>query len=103
MQIAAASPLVVSREQLDSTVLDKEREIYREAARNEGKPENVLDRIVEGKIDKYYEQVCLLEQPWIRDAEKTIEELLKEKIAQLGENMQIARFARYELGESPDA
>ncbi|MFC1628434.1 hypothetical protein ACFL3H_04915 [Gemmatimonadota bacterium] len=77
-----------------------EKEIYRDAAINEGKPENIVDRIVEGKVEKYYEQVCLLEQPWIRDGDKTIEDLLKETIASLGENIQIARFARFALGES---
>ena len=102
MQVAAANPLFVSRDEVDQELVEKEREIYAEAAKNEGKPENVIERIVEGKIDKYYEQVCLLEQPYIRDTDKTVEELLKETIANLGENIQIARFTRYELGESPN-
>jgi len=100
MHVAASAPLFISREEVDTTLLDKEKEIYREAALNEGKPENIVERIVEGKIEKYYEQVCLLEQPWIRDGDKTIEDLLKETIASLGENIQIARFARLALGES---
>lgn len=102
MQIAAANPLFVSRDDVDPELVEKEREIYAEAAKNEGKPENVIERIVEGKIGKYYEQVCLLEQPYIRDTDKTVEELLKETIANLGENIQVARFTRYELGESPN-
>jgi len=100
MQIAAAAPSVVSRDQVPAQVLAKEREINLEAARHEGKPEKVLDRIVEGKIEKYFSQVCLLEQAYIRDPDKKIEELLKETIASLGENIQIARFSRYTLGES---
>ena len=99
MQIVALGPLHVSRDQVSTELLDKEREIYRETAINEGKPEHILDRIVEGKIEKYYEQVCLLEQPYIRDNDKTIGDLLKETIARLGENIQIARFVRYSLGE----
>lgn len=99
MQIAALAPLHVSRDQVSDELLKKEREIYRETAINEGKPEHILDRIVEGKVEKYYEQVCLLEQPYIRDKDKTIGDLLKEKIATMGENMQIARFVRYALGE----
>ena len=100
MQVAAAAPLCVNREQVDPARMEKEREIFLEAARNEGKPENVLDRIVGGKIEKYYEQVCLLEQPYIRDPDRKVEDLLKETIAALGENIQVARFARFELGES---
>lgn len=99
LQIAALAPLHVSRDQVSDEFLKKEQEIYRETAINEGKPEHILDRIVEGKVEKYYEQVCLLEQPYIRDKDKTIGDLLKEKIATMGENMQIARFVRYALGE----
>ena len=99
LQIAALAPLHVSRDQVSDELLKKEQEIYRETAINEGKPEHILDRIVEGKVEKYYEQVCLLEQPYIRDKDKTIGDLLKEKIATMGENMQVARFVRYTLGE----
>jgi len=100
MHVAATAPRFISREEVDSGLLDKEKEIYRDAAINEGKPENIVDRIVEGKVEKYYEQVCLLEQPWIRDGDKTIEDLLNETVASLGENIQIARFVRFALGES---
>ena len=99
MQIAALAPLHVSRDQVSDELLKKEREIYRETAINEGKPEHILDKIVEGKVEKYFEQVCLLEQPYIRDKDRTIGDLLKDKIATMGENMQIARFMRYTLGE----
>ena len=99
MQIAAASPSYVTREEVPEDVLAKEKEIFREAALIEGKPENVVDRIVEGKIDKYFEQVCLMEQPYIRDSDKSVEEVLKEAVASLGENIQIARFTRFALGE----
>ncbi len=100
MHVAATAPGFISRDEVDSDLLEKEKEIYRDAALNEGKPENIVDRIVEGKVEKYYKQVCLLEQPWIRDGDKTIEVLLKETIASLGENIQIARFVRFALGES---
>lgn len=99
MQVAASAPLYVSREQVAPELSEKEREIYREIAVNEGKPEHVIDRIVDGKIEKYYMQVCLLEQPYIRDTDKTVEDLLNDTIATIGENIQIARFALFALGE----
>jgi len=99
MQIAAYAPSYVGRDELPVNELEKEREINREIARNEGKPDNVIERIVEGRIEKYYAQVCLLDQAYIRDGDKTVEELLKETIASLGENIQIARFTRFQLGE----
>lgn len=99
MQIAATAPMYITRDEVSPDLLEKERDIYREAAINEGKPEKVIDQIVEGKIEKYYEQVCLLEQPYIRDLDKTVEDLLKETIANLGENVRVARFVRFALGE----
>ncbi len=99
MQIVASAPLCVSREQVEPELLEKEREIYREMAANEGKPDHIIDQIVGGKIEKYYEQVCLLDQPYIRDTDRTVEDLMKETIASLGENVQIARFVRFALGE----
>jgi elongation factor Ts len=99
MQIAAANPLVVKREDIEEEVIEKEREIYRNQAINEGKPEKILDKIVDGKLEKYYKEVCLLEQPFIRDQDKTITDLLNEAIATLGENITVKRFARYRLGE----
>lgn len=99
MQIAATNPQYLSREDVPEEVLEKEREILRIQAKNEGKPDKVIDKIVEGRINKYFTENCLLEQPYIRDTDKTITELLKEKIAQIGENIAIRRFARFEMGE----
>jgi len=100
MHIAAQSPLVVSRDDLPEDVLAKEREIYREQAIASGKPEKIVDKIVDGRIEKYYSQVCLLEQPFVKDTDITIEEYLKRTVATLGENIRIARFVRMKLGET---
>ena len=99
MHIAAADPRYLRREDVPADVLDKEKEIARERARNEGKPDKVLDRIVEGRLTKFYEEVCLLEQPFVKEATLTIEQLVKTKIAKLGENMSIARFVRFKVGD----
>ena len=99
MQIAAAKPLYVRREDVPQEVLDKEREILKAQALNEGKPAHIVEKMVEGRLGKYYEENCLLEQAFIKDPDKTVGDLLKEKIAQIGENISIRRFARYELGE----
>lgn len=99
MQIAASKPEYVSRDEVSRDFLEKEREAYRAQAISEGKPEKIVDKVVEGKIEKYLKEICLLEQPWIRDPDKTIEQLLKEKIATIGENITIRRFARFERGE----
>ncbi|MCD6419925.1 MAG: translation elongation factor Ts [Synergistetes bacterium] len=100
MQIAASAPLYVSREDVPEDVLAKEREIYAEEARASGKPENVIDRIVKGKLEKFFEEFCLLDQPYIRDPEKKVRELIDEAIAKLGENIVVRRFSRFKLGES---
>jgi len=99
MQIAAANPKFVSREEVSTEELDKEREILRNQALNEGKPEKIVEKMVEGRISKYYEEFCLLEQSFIKDPDKTISVLLNEKISKIGENISIRRFVRYELGE----
>ena len=99
MQIAAAKPEYISREDVPEEVLEKERNILRNQARNEGKPEKVIEKMVEGRLEKFYKEFCLLEQPWIKDPEKTIKQLLAEKIAAIGENIVIRRFARFERGE----
>jgi elongation factor Ts len=99
MQIAAAKPEFISREEVPAEILEKERDILRAQAINEGKPEKIADKMVEGRIEKYYKDVCLLEQPFIKDTNFTIQQLLTEKIAKIGENISIRRFARYELGE----
>ena len=97
LQIAAAHPLYLSREDVPADLISKEREIA--AAQVTGKPENVIQKIVDGKIDKYYANICLLEQPFIKDQNKTILQLLNEKIGEIGENMRIKRFARFAVGE----
>ncbi len=100
LHIAAAAPLYVSRDQVSESVVATEKEIA--AAQVEGKPSNVIDKIVLGKIEKFYSTVCLLDQPFIKDPGKTIGELLKTKIAELGENIIIRRFARFVLGEGTE-
>ncbi|MBN1921057.1 MAG: translation elongation factor Ts [Anaerolineae bacterium] len=103
MQIAAMSPHYVSREDIPESVLVHEREVFRAQALEEGKPEQVVDRIVEGRIEKYYKEVCLLEQTFIRDEERTVDDILKDAITRTGENMIVRRFVRFELGESLEA
>ena len=100
MQIAAMSPKYIKREDIPPAVLDRERGIYRTQALEEGKPEQVVDRIVEGRLEKFYQEACLLEQAFIRDEDQTIDDLLKAAITKTGENMVIRRFMRFELGES---
>jgi len=99
MQIAASSPICVRREDIDSKLVEAEREIYRTQALNEGKPEKILDKIVDGKIEKYYAEIVLMEQPFVKDNDKTIGDYVKETIGSLGENIQIKRFTRFRLGE----
>ncbi len=99
LQIAAMRPQYVSRDTVPKEVIEKEGEIAREAALAEGKPEHIAEKIAEGKVEKFLKEVCLLEQPYIKDDKKTVEDLIKEYIAKLGENIQIRRFTRYELGE----
>ncbi|MFD1888351.1 MULTISPECIES: translation elongation factor Ts [Paenibacillus] len=99
MQIAAASPLYVRREEVPAEAIEKEKEILKAQALNEGKPEKIIEKMVEGRINKYYEEYCLLEQSFVKDPDKTISQLLNEKISTIGENISIRRFARFELGE----
>jgi elongation factor Ts len=100
MHVAAASPLYVSRDDVPEAVVAAEMEIYTAQARETGKPENVLVKIAEGKLNKWYEQIVLLEQPFVKEPEKTIDELRRELVAKIGENVEIRRFARFQLGES---
>lgn len=99
MQVAAMGAQYVDRSQVPAEVIQREREINRARALNEGKPEAVVDKIVDGRMEKFFEQVCLLEQPYMRDNDKTVEDLIKEKIASLGENIRVRRFVRFERGE----
>lgn len=98
MQIAATNPLAVSPEGIAAEILEKERRIYREQALEEGKPENMIDKIVDGRIAKFLKEQTLLEQEYIRDPNKTVGDILKETIAKLGENIVVRRFVRFELG-----
>ncbi|MGI5839573.1 MAG: translation elongation factor Ts [bacterium] len=99
MQVAAMSPLYVDKDEVSEDVIAKEKAILKAQALNEGKPEKMLDRIVEGKIDKYFKDNCLMLQPFIKDNDKTIKDLVVEKIARIGENIQIRRFVRFAIGE----
>lgn len=100
MHIAAAKPLFVSPEDIPEEVLEQEKEINRARALKEGKPEKVVDKIVEGRMTKYYEEVCLLNQPFIKDNDITVNELVQRTIAAVGENIVVRRFARYQVGEA---
>lgn len=99
MQVAASKPEYVSREQVPQEEIEKEKNILRAQALNEGKPEKIVEKMVEGRIEKFFKEVCLLEQPFIKDPDKTVQQLITEKIAKIGENISVRRFVRYELGE----
>ncbi|GAA5346241.1 elongation factor Ts [Planifilum fimeticola] len=99
MQIAAMNPKYVKRDEVPKEEVDKEREILRTQALNEGKPEHIVEKMVEGRLEKHFKEICLLEQPYIKDGDKTIEQLVKEMIARIGENIEVRRFVRFELGE----
>jgi elongation factor Ts len=99
MQIAAANPRYIRSEEVPSEHLEKEREIYRRQALELGKPEKVVDKIVEGKIDRFYSEVCLLEQSFIKNPDQKVADVLTEAVGRLGENIQVKRFSRYQLGE----
>ncbi len=99
MQIAAAKPEYVAREEVPEAVIAKEKEILAAQAANEGKPEKIIQKMVEGRIEKFYKELCLLEQPFVKDPDKTVKQLITEKISQIGENISMRRFVRFELGE----
>ncbi len=99
MQIAATNPLVVTRSDLNPEILEKEKEIYRTQAKNEGKPEKIIERIVQGKLEKYFQEVCLLEQPFVKDQDRSMKNRMDETIAKLGENIAVKRFIRFRLGD----
>jgi len=99
MQVVAMSPKYVSPEEVPDEVIQKEKEILREQAISEGKPENVVEKVVEGRFAKFLAENCLLEQPWIKDSTKTVEDLINEYIAKLGENIKVKRFCRFQIGE----
>ncbi|ARU62486.1 elongation factor Ts [Tumebacillus avium] len=99
MHIAAAKPTYLTREEVPQDVIEHEKEILRAQALNEGKPENIVDKMVEGRVQKYYKENCLLEQGFVKDPDKSIETIVKEKISTIGENINIRRFVRWEMGE----
>jgi len=103
MQIAAADPQFIRREDVTAAAIERERDVQRDRAKNEGKPEKMIDKIMEGRLNKFYEEVCLYEQPFIRDNSITVQDLIKQKIAKLGENISVARFARMKVGDSAPA
>ena len=102
MQVAASAPRFLGREEVTPEVLDKEREIYRDQAARSGKPEKVLDKIVEGKMEKFYSEACLLEQPFVKEPTLTVQDLVSSHIAKTGENIKIRRFCRFVLGEGAE-
>ena len=99
MQIAAASPKYVRREEVPADELEREKDVFRGQLKEQGKPEKIWDKIIEGKVDKFYKEICLLEQSWVKDPDKTVQDLVNEAIAKIGENINVRRFARFALGE----
>ena len=99
MHVAAAGPRYVSRDEVPESELADEREIAREQALKAGKPENIVDKIADGKIEKFYSEICLLEQPYVRDPDLTVKQLVENAVAKIGENIQVRRFSRFVLGE----
>ncbi|BBA70417.1 translation elongation factor Ts [Geobacter sulfurreducens] len=99
MHIAAASPQYVRREEVPAELLEREKEIYRAKARETGKPENIIEKIIEGQVNKFYAEICLMEQNFVKDPDKTVQQFLNEAISSIGENMSVRRFARFVLGE----
>jgi len=100
LHIAFAAPRYLTREDVPEEIVERERATYRAQALEEGKPEHVVDRIVEGRLEKFYQQVCLMGQPFVKDEDKTIQDLIAEAVAKFGENVVLRRFARYEVGEN---
>ena len=99
MHVAASNPAGLSPEDISEDVVSREREIYRAQALEQGKPENIVDKIVDGQVQKFYKDSCLMSQPYIREPKKTVQDILTEAIAKIGENIQIRRFARFHIGE----
>jgi elongation factor Ts len=99
MQVAASNPITIKREDFPAELLEKEKEIYKAQVLKEGKPEKILDKIIHGKLEKYFQEFCLLEQPFIKDEDRTVKQRIDETIAKLGENITVKRFVRFRLGE----
>ena len=99
MHVAATNPAGLNPEDVDQAVVEKEKEIFRAQMLEQGKPENIIDKIVEGKVEKFYKEICLMSQQYVKDPQKTIDDVLKETISVIGENIQIKRFTRFKIGE----
>lgn len=99
MQIAAANPLAIQRADLSEDIIARERDIYNESAKSSGKPDAIIEKIVDGRLEKYYQEVCLLDQQYIKDPDKHVRDLITEAVSSLGENIQVNRFTRYAIGE----
>ncbi len=99
LHIAALNPLYLTAEDVPADVIDKEKAIYKAQAMNEGKPENIAEKMVEGRLKKYFKEICLMEQPFVKDPDKSVADVVKEIIASIGENIKIRRFVRYQMGE----
>ena len=99
MQIAATNPIAIKREDLNKDIIEKELEIYRAQAKEMKKPENIIEKIASGKLEKYYQEVCLLDQQFIKDSDKTVKDILMDTISKIGENITIRKFSRFRLGE----
>jgi elongation factor Ts len=102
LHIAFAAPRYLDRTEVPDEVIESEQKTYRAQALEEGKPEHIVERIIEGRTEKFYQQVCLMEQPFVRDEDKTVQDLVNDALARLGENIVVRRFVRYELGENLD-
>ena len=100
MQIAATNPLALDRESVDPAVIKREKEIFTDQAKSAGKPKNIIEKMVEGRLNKFFQESCLLDQTYIKDPDKKVNDLLTETIATLGENISINRFVRFAIGES---
>ena len=103
MHIAASLPMAVNREEISSSVLDREKEIYADQARQSGKPEEIIEKMTEGRLNKFFQENVLLEQSFVKDPDKTVNDLITEAVAKLGENIIISRFARFQLGEAANS
>jgi elongation factor Ts len=99
MQIAATNPISLTREEVSQKVIDREKEIYTDQAKSSGKPDNIIDKMVEGRLNKYYQENCLLEQNFIKDPDKKLQDIITETIATLGENITVNRYVRFAIGE----
>lgn len=99
LHIAASNPQYLNKEEVPATIVEHEKEVLKAQALNEGKPEKIIEKMVEGRIEKFYKEICLLEQPFVKDPDKTVSQMITESIAKIGENISIRRFVRYQLGE----